>query len=369
MEETREVIQDRMICGLATILPIDKFVCMKAYIEHLSDAEFNRFAEEMKGYAKENCSIKEYAELQLAARKAYGVTSDNSALNILPLDIMSERNAKEVWDEIDSHTPSDNIYLTAEDDKEIITLWEHNKTEDITIPSDLFFANTVPLLDMRVTIDESDLENGDVYPCRIIIFEDYADRLKGLRDNAAAMVGAVIPGGLAKYSMFIPILAVRGVDALAFGGVGLRNYDPEYVEYLKKNSSIYDVNRVAHAFMETWYGIQIALLHPTVKNIFKGGRKERDGEAKFDKKPGTKRPVRYIKKRVINKDDIQRCLNGDGEAVNRHTLVWYVIGHWRKLANGTKQFIKPYWKGPLRELKMALDDREREIVTGGTANA
>lgn len=183
MEETREVIQDRMICGLATILPIDKFVCMKAYIEHLSDAEFNRFAEEMKGYAKENCSIKEYA------------------------------------------------------------------------------------------------------------------------------------------------------------------------------------------FMETWYGIQIALLHPTVKNIFKGGRKERDGEAKFDKKPGTKRPVRYIKKRVINKDDIQRCLNGDGEAVNRHTLVWYVIGHWRKLANGTKQFIKPYWKGPLRELKMALDDREREIVTGGTANA
>ena len=83
MEETREVIQDRMICGLATILPIDKFVCMKAYIEHLSDAEFNRFAEEMKGYAKENCSIKEYAELQLAARKAYGVTSDNSALNIL----------------------------------------------------------------------------------------------------------------------------------------------------------------------------------------------------------------------------------------------------------------------------------------------
>ena len=111
MEETREVIQDRMICGLATILPIDKFVCMKAYIEHLSDAEFNRFAEEMKGYAKENCSIKEYAELQLAARKAYGVTSDNSALNILPLDIMSERNAKEVWDEIDSHTPSDNIYL------------------------------------------------------------------------------------------------------------------------------------------------------------------------------------------------------------------------------------------------------------------
>ena len=179
----------------------------------------------------------------------------------------------------------------------------------------------------------------------------------------------MIPGGLAKYSMFIPILAVRGVDALAFGGVGLRNYDPEYVEYLKKNSSIYDVNRVAHAFMETWYGIQIALLHPTVKNIFKGGRKERDGEAKFDKKPGTKRPVRYIKKRVINKDDIQRCLNGDGEAVNRHTLVWYVIGHWRKLANGTKQFIKPYWKGPLRELKMALDDREREIVTGGTANA
>lgn len=93
------------------IAEIEKAERKELHIEHLSDAEFNRFAEEMKGYAKENCSIKEYAELQLAARKAYGVTSDNSALNILPLDIMSERNAKEVWDEIDSHTPSDNIYL------------------------------------------------------------------------------------------------------------------------------------------------------------------------------------------------------------------------------------------------------------------
>lgn len=369
MKESREEVQERMICGLATIMPADKFLSIRAYIESMSDSEFESFAEHMKGYAKEDCTLKQYVELQEKAKKAYGVTSANSALNVLPIGIMPEDKANSVWDEIDSHTPSDNIYLTTEDDKEIITLWEHNKTEDIAIPSDLFFANTIPLLDMRITIDETDLENGGVYPCRVIIFQDYAERLEKLKDNAAAMVGAVIPGGLAKYSMFIPILAVRGVDALAFGYVGLRNYDPAYVDHLKKYSSVNDIQRVAHAFMETWYGIQIALLHPTVKGVFKGGRKERDTEAKLDKKPGTKRPVRYIKKHVINKNDIERCLTGEGEGVNRHTLVWYVIGHWRKLANGTKQFVNPYWKGPLRDLKMALDDREREIVIGGTANA
>lgn len=107
MEETREVIQDRMICGLATILPIDKFVCMKAYIEHLSDAEFNRFAEEMKGYAKENCSIKEYPCFAIG-NKAGGILMDVALLNV---KITFQKNSVEV-DAIGNHKNGWTDYYT-----------------------------------------------------------------------------------------------------------------------------------------------------------------------------------------------------------------------------------------------------------------
>ena len=78
------------------------------------------------------------------------------------------------------------------------------------------------------------------------------------------------------------------------------------------------------------------------------------------KKNGKKRPLRYIKRHIINADDFTEKLHGN-RSFQRHTLVWYVIGHWRAYSNGKKVFIKPYWKGALRDTKSA-NAREREIV-------
>ena len=44
-------------------------------------------------------------------------------------------------------------------------------------------------------------------------------------------------------------------------------------------------------------------------------------------------------------------------------MLWYVAGHWRTYKDGRKIFIKPHWKGPLRDSKnkIGIETRERVI--------
>jgi len=115
--------------------------------------------------------------------------------------------------------------------------------------------------------------------------------------------------------------------------------------------------------LETWYGIQIALLHPTVKEVFRNPRTAILKDSKTDKKR-KKNKVRYIKEHIINAEELDKLIYGESDkrTIKRHALVWYVIGHWRTLKNGNTIFVKPYWKGALRELKKPMPERERVIV-------
>ena len=85
-----------------------------------------------------------------------------------------------------------------------------------------------------------------------------------------------------------------------------------------------------------------------------------ESENKKSDKKGKKKPLRYIKRHILNAEELKKRIHGENN-FQRHTLVWYVIGHWRKYADGRKIFIQPYWKGALRELKNG-EIREREIV-------
>ena len=75
-----------------------------------------------------------------------------------------------------------------------------------------------------------------------------------------------------------------------------------------------------------------------------------------------RRVVRYIKKHVITAEDLEQTSFKGKSGFTRHTPIWYVIGHWRHYSDGKKVFIKPYWKGEMRHLRIDLDGREREIV-------
>lgn len=109
-----------------------------------------------------------------------------------------------------------------------------------------------------------------------------------------------------------------------------------------------------------WYGIQLCLLHPTIKEIFQHPtvQKEyvREGKGK-----DRRRVTRYIRKHYITAKDIDEALHSKGN-FTRKTMAWYVIGHWREYKNGRRMFIKGHWRGPLREAKKSFDGgRVREL--------
>ena len=124
-----------------------------------------------------------------------------------------------------------------------------------------------------------------------------------------------------------------------------------------------DLNLFAGLLLEIWYGVQIALLHPQLKTVFEHPSKE-----KVYTRVGTgkdrKRITKYVRKHYITAEDIDMalCVN-EHKVFARRTMAWYVIGHWRQYKNGTRKFIKGYWKGPLRETKRNTDGgRIRELV-------
>ena len=104
-----------------------------------------------------------------------------------------------------------------------------------------------------------------------------------------------------------------------------------------------------NTFMSTWYGVQIAHLHPQVKEVFQNPARVHV-EAKQAKVKQKRRKVKYIKRHVISIDALNRIAT-DGETTNRKCLAWYVTGHWRTYKDGKKVFVNPYWKGAVRGLK------------------
>ena len=201
-----------------------------------------------------------------------------------------------------------------------------------------------------------DKENGRVCSARVVVFEDYRDRIKNA-GGSLACVGAVVTVQ-GDQTSFVPMMVCEGVDSIMLSDYGWHNISKEQREYMSQNMSLSGVLKYAVLFLNTWYGIQIALLHPTVRTIFSHPRTE--AVKKHQKSKKRKRVTRYVKKHIIRYEDIQTAMYGN----HKNTLVWYVIGHWRHYTNGKKVFVQPYWKGTLRELKMNLDDRKR--IIGGT---
>ena len=269
--------------------------------------------------------------------------------------------------------PTDIIRLTEEGDKEIMHIWECSrdekiKEEGLTIPSDLFFANTIPLTDCEIYIDERKT-GGHMIHFRVVIFSDYKERIANVDEADLALVGAIeIPHNMPNISCssIIPILVKSGVDVICTCEIAHRNMPSDLVKYYKQNAVMGDILQLGTQCLETWYGIQVSLLHPTVKDVFRKPRTAPKQDSKTNQKKNHKPPkIRYIREHIVNATELAESAFGkseDGKTINRKSLVWYVIGHWRVYENGKKVFVKPYFKGALRDAGLPVDPREREIV-------
>jgi len=121
------------------------------------------------------------------------------------------------------------------------------------------------------------------------------------------------------------------------------------------SSSTYDFTYLAVSFMCTWYGLQLAHLHPYIKDVFKKGTKSIDQTFMKSKTSNRKnvKKTRFIKKHFITVQDVnlESIYQKRGLEFNRKTLVWPVRGHWRRYKNGKNPtWINIYEKGPDRNI-------------------
>ena len=367
----RQEVQECLIVNMAQVLSREEYAKFKSALEEMTDEDFWQFVAEGLATAPKGVGYKEQAKLVNQIRSINGITPKNSAMNDVKLQVVSEEMSRQVWNRIIASRPSDVIKLTGDEDSRLIHLWEKS-TENVSIPSDLFFAGTIPLLDCRIVIDETECcSNGKVVSYRVVIFSDYAERLRLAEIDEPVTVGAIVNDPINGAYSFIPFHVVKGVDSILFSGMAYHGLPEKYIQQAKETVTMQQVTQMAIAFLETWYGIQIALLHPTMREVFRHPRTAPDTTDVPTRTGKRKNRVKYIKVHVINSDEMNAAMYGESKTFTRHALVWYVIGHWRNFADGRKVFVKPFWKGPLRELKEKIEMREREIVqaTGGVCNA
>lgn len=217
-------------------------------------------------------------------------------------------------------------------------------------PSDIIFANTVPIKDLQIQIDEKSL-TGLIIKYRVIIHDELGDISEWDDEKRVGylIIEVPLPG-----NYFICSLSVK------------KGYDYIYFDraYMSKAITT-DIPIVGlNGYMNTWYAIQIALLHPDIKEVFQRPMKVPVHNRRT--KSVNKRKTQYIKVHRVDIDDIEKITHEKG-TINRKCLVWYVIGHWREYKNGKKVFIQGYWKGKLRNIKMNIDERERVVCEGRTS--
>lgn len=367
----RPGMQEYFLTNLAQVLSREQFATAKSQLEKMSDNVFWQLIAEAASSVPNDIGYKEQAKIFEEFRAVNGTTPKNSALHDVNVKVLSDERCDEVWSHIKASHPSDVIKLTGAEDSQLIGLWEKS-VEDVTIPSDLFFAGTIPLMDCRIVVDETECcGDGKVVSYRVVIFPDYAKQIRTAEANGPVNVGAVLTDPVHGAYSFIPFYVVKGVDSLMFSGIGYHGLPKEYVKRAEETVSMQSVAQMAISFLETWYGIQIALLHPVVREVFRHPRTAPDTTDSGVQRGKRKNRVKYVKVHVINSDALNTAMYGESKSYIRRALVWYVIGHWRACADGRKTFVKPFWKGPLRELKKTLENRERVIVSteGGLCNA
>ena len=270
----------------------------------------------------------------------------------LEMDISVIESLESVFED----TPiTDEIYLDDEQIGELFKLWQErsNVKKDSRCPSDLFFADTIPLPNVTIYAENKKME--------LVLFPD---RGMGFQGDTAMTVGAMRITDLravefTKPCYYTTVISYEDINYMVGLPLGSRQCVEALLDEVTKQSLV-DIGNI---MTNLWYTIQICLLNPVTQVIIskptlvKLHGKEKVEMQKHDKK------IKYIKRYYVRDEDITNALYGGDRTINRKCLVWYVTGHWREYKTGKKVFIKGYWKGALRNTPPKdTEPRERELV-------
>ena len=261
---------------------------------------------------------------------------------------------------------------------------KYHDFNEFMIPSDLIWANTVPIKDMVIEYKTDtkpkirDTPLGvvvDTKSIRIIQFRqpDINDEttytcmlgIVTMSDDSEYIVPFGIPNSESEYYKECIAMSNK-VGVLKYGIYSTKKTiaDDKY-----KISNMKAILNILSEYIPVWYGIQVGLLNPAIKLVFDKHTNPKYAivETKKDRKGKKKTKIRYVRRVTITEEMFNECLE---RSYIRKKLCWYVTGHWRNQAvkDGHKRiFIQGYWKGVARDSKTA-DTREREVVISAPAN-
>lgn len=258
--------------------------------------------------------------------------------------------------------PTDRITVTPKQVETLFSLWadsvyKDGKTfDDEPIPSDLFYSNTIPLKNCEIDgffteecMCKKVFCNVFDEPRHIEIpgIDGVLDLLMKIRVDVDDITVAAIIAGMESSD-----------KAIVYSAAGWQNGQQVNINDPKGHRI---VNRYLTHCLQVWYSVQLAMLHPMIKEVYAKAKTEKERLPKSEWKSNNQKTYRYIKHHVIRDEELTDIVYGKGH-IHRHALIWYVTGHWRKYKTGNTVFIQGYWKGALRNTKKGKV-RNREIVT------
>lgn len=236
----------------------------------------------------------------------------------------------------------------------------HDENDDIR--SDVIMSGDISVYDM-ILETETNKEYGDVLYSRVILFPDLSERVFDITGELP--VGIIILY-TEKFKGFVPFKVSAKSDYIIFEDcIGLITDTDEEYQFYYENPDIIDESTIKQSllyYMKLWYGVMITILNPLTVKIIKRETKPYEPSENPVQEKYYDNKLRYIRRKIINDTDFIEVL--EHGKYNRRTPCWLVSGHRRDqpTKNGVKPiFIKPHWRGPLRELK-DHKTRERELV-------
>lgn len=278
--------------------------------------------------------------------------------------------------------PSDHIYMSIRESKRLKELWETQKNiKAANVPSDIFFSDEIAIRDLIITITNDHRIDSRKFKTtrniRIAIFDSLP--IPPEKPDDPFVIGALsvevvidpMPKSVSMPHFVTPLLVQPGFNGIGIGDTysvdnrklePFANITPDGRTIASKELIWEDIEN----YLKIWYGIQLALLHPIIQDVFKHPSTEKIAHEEPKKGGKTRTVYTYIKKHVIQPHDFDPPApkEGDDNKAPRtwSTLLWHVTGHWRHYKDGRTAFVKPYWKGPLRSIKQPVEPRIRRIA-------
>lgn len=352
-----------LCCTLGQIKSVKEVQQLYERLENVSLSDLKSCLEELADVVSADASRDYFQLVELEQAKPEFEYTDKHMFHSDMIWSLNDTLRDELVSSLVEHCPTDRVRTSATVLDSLRETWQQDDdSSNVYVSSDLLVSGQICLLDMEIEIEKAlSNELKCIYRMRVQICEDYKERIEQADDDEIAWVGILdfsIPNCESK-GVLCRFGVMRGVNSIIVDTAAFR-YGMTLEDEASFNKEATEGNFIVlvSRFLQTWYTIQLTMLNPMLKILFERSHRIKDKRKRLagKKLANLSRPLNL---HTVYMDDIKETFGG--KEFNRKTMVWYVMGHWRKYQTGKMSFVAPYWKGPLRNVKSQSMVRERTI--------